>query len=56
MFSIPVGVCFNFHKRISHSQVCLYLSIWRFELQVSACYGHHQAALQNMNIETELLE
>jgi hypothetical protein len=23
-----------------------------FELQVSACYGHHEAPLTNMNIET----
>jgi hypothetical protein len=34
----------------------LYLLIWRFELQVSACYGHHQAALQNTNTETRLSE
>jgi hypothetical protein len=27
-----------------------------FVLQVSACYGHHQAALKNMNIETVLSE
>jgi hypothetical protein len=26
------------------------------ELQVSACYGHHQAPLKNMNIETLLSE
>jgi hypothetical protein len=54
MFNIPVGVCFNFDRKISHSQLCLYLFIWRFELQVSACYGHHQAAVKNMNTETLL--
>jgi hypothetical protein len=27
-----------------------------FELHVSACYGHHQAPLKNVNIETLLSE
>jgi hypothetical protein len=27
-----------------------------FELQVSACYGHHQVPLNNTNIETALSE
>jgi hypothetical protein len=47
---------YNSHKNISHSQLCFYLFIWRFELQVSACYGRHQAPLENMNIETVLSE
>jgi hypothetical protein len=47
---------FYFSQKISHSQICLYLTTWRFELQVSACYGHHEAPLKSINIETLLAE
>jgi hypothetical protein len=43
-----------FTKIISQSQLCLYLFIGKFELQVSASYGHYHAPLKDMNIETLL--
>jgi hypothetical protein len=56
MFNIPAGVCFNFYKiSVTASSVCISL-FGDFELQVSACNGHHQVALKNMNMETLLLE
>jgi hypothetical protein len=46
MFSIPVGICINSHKKtITANSVCISL-FGDFELQVSACYSHHQAPLQ----------
>jgi hypothetical protein len=35
----------NFHKNQSQPTL-LYLFVWRFEQQVSACSGHHQAPLK----------
>jgi hypothetical protein len=46
---------YQFSQKISHSQLCISL-FGNFELQVSACYGHHQAHLKNMNIKTLLSE
>jgi hypothetical protein len=52
MFNILVGVCFSSHKMsVAAKSVCISL-FGDFELPVSACYGHSQAALKNMNIET----
>jgi hypothetical protein len=46
MFSIAVGVCFSSHKKsVTANSVCIFL-FGDFELQVSACYGHRQAALK----------
>jgi hypothetical protein len=51
----------DYTKLISHktsvtaNSVCMSL-FGDSELQVSACYGHHQAALKNMNTETQLPE
>jgi hypothetical protein len=54
MFNIPVGVCFNSHKKtVTANSVCISL-FGDFVLKVSACYGDHQAILKNMNIETLL--
>jgi hypothetical protein len=50
----PLAYVSIFIKKIGHSQLCLYLCIWRFELQVSACYSHHEASLKNMSTETLL--
>jgi hypothetical protein len=56
MFSTPVGACFNSHKK-SVTGNYVFISLFRdFELLVSACCGHHQASLKNMNIETLLSE
>jgi hypothetical protein len=46
MFNIPVGVCFNSHKKsVTANSVCISL-FGDFELLVSACYGHHPAPLK----------
>jgi hypothetical protein len=56
MFRIPVGVCFNSHKKsVTANSVCISL-FGNFELQVSACYDHHEAPLKLTNIETALSE
>jgi hypothetical protein len=56
MFNIPIGVCFYSHKKsATANSVCISL-FGDSELQVSACYGYHQAPLQNMNTETLLSE
>jgi hypothetical protein len=40
---------------VAANSVCISL-FGDFELQVSACYGRHQAAVKNMNIKTPLSE
>jgi hypothetical protein len=46
MFNIPVGMCFNFHTKISQ-QPTLFISLYlETELLVSAYYGHHQAPVE----------
>jgi hypothetical protein len=56
MFNIPVGVCFNSDKKSVTANFVFISLFGDFELQVSACYGHHQATLNIMNIETLLSE
>jgi hypothetical protein len=56
MFNIPVGVFLNSHKKsVTANSVCICL-FGDFQLQVSACYGHHQALLKNMNMAILLSE
>jgi hypothetical protein len=46
----------NFHTKTSQ-QPTLFISLYlETELLISACYGHHQAPLQNMNIEALLFK
>jgi hypothetical protein len=47
---------FQFSLKKSVTANSVYISLFGdFELQVSACYGHHKAPLKDMNIETQLL-
>jgi hypothetical protein len=46
---------FSQKKSVTANSVCISL-FGDSELQVSACYGYHQAPLRNMNIETPLSE
>jgi hypothetical protein len=56
MFKVPVGLCFNFHKKsVTANSVCISL-FGDFELQVSACYGHHQAAQKYMNVKNSTFQ